>query len=65
MPLLFSYLLLNKKSTRYIGSTNRNKLRDTENKLVVDKQDAGAGLGEKGEGIKKHMLPVIKIVTGM
>ena len=31
---------------------NRNRLIDTENKVLVDRNEAGRGMGEKGEGSK-------------
>ena len=38
---------------------NRNKTIDTRNKLVVP-GGVGEGMGEIGEGIKRHRLPVIR-----
>ena len=34
--------------------TNRNRLRDTENRLTVVRGKGGWGLGEKDEGIKQR-----------
>ena len=34
-----------------MNKQNRNRLKDTENILTVDKGEVGGELGEKGEGI--------------
>lgn len=39
---------------------DRNKLIDTENKLMVAPGEAGGGLFQKGKGIKKYKLPVMQ-----
>ena len=43
---------------------NRNKLIDTENPLVFARWEGVGRIGEKGEGIKTYMLPVIVTVVG-
>ena len=52
-----------------MNKESKNKLMDTENKLVATKWEEGWGLnwrlGEKGEGMKICKLPAIKTVTGM
>ena len=37
-----------------ISNENRNRLMDTENRLMVDRGGGDGELGEKGEGIKKY-----------
>ena len=41
------------------NTKTKNKLTDTENRLVVARDGAGGG-GEMGEGVKSYKLPVIK-----
>ena len=43
-----------------INTQNRNRLKDTENKLMVVGWEEGWGLGEKGAGVKKYKLAVTK-----
>ena len=46
-----------------MNKQNRNRLIDTENKLVVADRRGLGGLGEKGEGIKKYNLAVTIVAT--
>ena len=39
---------------------NRNRLANTENRLMVARGERGWGLGEKGEGIEKYRSVVTK-----
>ena len=39
---------------------NRNRLRDTEKRLMVARGEGVGGLDKKGEGIEKYRLVVIK-----
>ena len=57
IPYIFTYMwnLKNK-----VHRQNRNKPMDTENRLKVADWRRCGGLGEKGEGIKKHKLVVTK-----
>ena len=48
-----------------MNKQNKNRLIDTENKLVVARWERGWGMGGKAEGIRKHALPVIKAFMGM
>ena len=41
-----------------MNKQNRNRLIDTENILTDARWKRGSGMGEKGEGIKKHKLVV-------
>ena len=40
--------------------TNRNRLIDTDNKLIVSRREGVGRVDQKGEGIKKYKLTVTK-----
>ena len=43
-----------------MNKQNRNRLIDTENRLMVARGEGHRGLDEKGEGIEKYKLVVTK-----
>ena len=47
-----------------INKQNGNRVIDAENRLMVARGERFGGLGEKGEGIKKYKLVVIKESQG-
>ena len=48
-----------------INKQNKNKLTDTENKLMAARWEGDMGWWKKGERIKMYRLPDIKTVVGM
>ena len=46
-----------------MNTPNRNKLIDTENKLVVTRWEEFGRRAKKVKGIKMYKLPVINIAT--
>ena len=60
-PRDFTYLWSLKTK---INEHTKQKLTDAEYILLVARLAGAAGMGEKGEGIKMHKLPVVKTVTG-
>ena len=47
-----------------MNKQNRNRLIDTENKLMATRWEGGKGVGERGEGIKKYKLVITKQSQG-
>ena len=43
---------------------NRNRLTDTQNRLMVHRGEEGWQMGEKGEGTEKHRLVVTEYPWG-
>ena len=50
-------------NSTYIWNLKNNVNKKT--KQMVSRWERGWKMGEKGEGIKKHKLPVIKMITGI
>ena len=48
-----------------MNKQNRNRLIDTENRLMDARWEGGGKLGAKAEGIKKYKLVVTKYSHGM
>lgn len=52
-------LLHSMQSHLHVELKKKNKLIDTENRLMAARSGAG-GVGEMGEGVRRYKLPVIK-----
>ena len=50
-------------NSTYIWNLKNNVNKKT--KQMVSRWERGWEMGEKGEGIKKYKLPVVKMITGI